>query len=349
VVASTGEIGYVFAQAVVSAGDTLMRGFTTVRDVGGPSFGIKQAIDQGSIPGPRIYPSGAFISQTGGHGDFRMPYEIPRGIAGYLSYSEIIGAAVIADGEDEVLRGAREMLRRGASQLKVMAGGGVASDYDPLDASQYTEREIRAAVEAAENWGTYVTAHAYTPRAVRTAIAAGVRCIEHGQLLDEETIALMAENGIWWCLQPFLDDEDTPRLAGPNRAKLLQMIAGTDNAYHLAIKHRVHVAFGTDTLFDAKLATRQGAQLAKLTRWYSPAEVLQQATARNAELLALSGPRNPYPGRLGVVEEGAIADLILVDGDPVADISLIARPQESFLAIIKGGQLVKGTDTPGGC
>jgi imidazolonepropionase-like amidohydrolase len=109
------------------------------------------------------------------------------------------------------------------------------------------------------------------------------------------------------------------------------------------------VAFGTDTLFDAKLATRQGAQLAKLTRWYSPAEVLQQATARNAELLALSGPRNPYPGRLGVVEEGAIADLILVDGDPVADISLIARPQESFLAIIKGGQLVKGTDTPGGC
>ena len=346
-VASTCEIGYVFAQAVVSAGDTLMRGFTTVRDLGGPSFGIKQAIDQGSIPGPRIYPSGAFISQTGGHGDFRMPNEVPRGIAGYLSYSEIVGAAVIADGEEEVLRGAREILRRGASQLKLMAGGGVASNYDPLDVSQYTEREIRAAVDAAENWGTYVTVHAYTPRAVRTAIAAGVRCIEHGQLLDEETIALMAENGIWWCLQPFLDDEDTPPLAGPNRAKFLQMVVGTDNAYHLAIKHQVHVAFGTDTLFDAKLATRQGAQLAKLTRWYSPAEVLQQATARNAELLAVSGPRNPYPGRLGVVEEGAIADLILVDGDPVADISLITRPQESFLAIIKGGQLVKGTDTLG--
>jgi imidazolonepropionase-like amidohydrolase len=116
-----GEIGYVFAQAVVSAGDTLMRGFTTVRDLGGPSFGIKQAIDQGSIPGPRIYPSGAFISQSGGHGDFRMPNEVPRGIAGHLSYGEIVGAAVIADGEAEVLRGAREMLRRGASQLKVMA------------------------------------------------------------------------------------------------------------------------------------------------------------------------------------------------------------------------------------
>jgi imidazolonepropionase-like amidohydrolase len=348
-VAAMAEIGYVFAQAVVSAHDTLMRGFTTVRDLGGPSFGIKQAIDQGSIPGPRIYPSGAFISQTGGHGDFRMPHEVPRGIAGHLSYSEIVGAAVIADGEDEVLRGAREMLRRGASQLKLMAGGGIASNYDPLDVAQYTVREIRAAVDAAENWGTYVTVHAYTPHAVRTAIAAGVRCIEHGQLLDEETVSLMAENDIWWCLQPFLDDEDVPPLAGPNRAKLLQMVAGTDNAYQFAIKHQVHVAFGTDTLFDAKLATRQGAQLAKLTRWYSPAEVLQQATARNAELLALSGPRNPYPGRLGVVEEGAIADLILVDGDPVADISLIARPQESFLAIIKGGQLVKGTDTLGRC
>ena len=350
VVAGTGEIGYVFARAVVGARDTLMRGFTTVRDLGGPSFGIKQAIDQGSIPGPRIYPSGAFISQTGGHGDFRLPNEIPRGVAGHLSYSEIIGAAIIADGEQEVLRGAREVLRRGASQIKLMAGGGVTSDYDPLDVSQYTEREIRAAVDAAGNWGTYVTVHAYTPRAVRAAIAAGVRCIEHGQLLDEGTVALMAENGIWWCLQPFLDDEDAPALAGPNRAKFLQMTAGTENAYNLAVKHQVPVAFGTDTLFDAKLATRQGAQLAKLTRWFSPAEVLQQATVRNAELLALSGPRNPYPGRLGVVLEGALADLILVDGDPVADISLIARPQDSFLAIIKGGQLVRGSTashTPG--
>ena len=343
VVASTGEIGYVFAQAVVSARDTLMRGFTTVRDLGGPSFGIKQAIDQGSIPGPRIYPSGAFISQTGGHGDFRMPNEIPRGVAGHLSYSEIIGAAIIADGEAEVLRGAREVLRRGASQVKLMAGGGVASNYDPLDVSQYTEREIRAAVDAAGNWGTYVTVHAYTPRAVRAAIAAGVRCVEHGQLLDEDTVALMAEKGTWWCLQPFLDDGDAPPLADQNRAKFLQMTEGTDNAYNLAVKHQVHVAFGTDTLFDARLATRQGAQLAKLTRWFSPAQVLQQATIRNAELLALSGPRNPYPGRLGVVQEGALADLILVAGDPVADISLIARPQDSFPAIIKDGQLVKGS------
>ncbi|HEU0192408.1 MAG TPA: amidohydrolase family protein [Mycobacterium sp.] len=342
VTAQLSEVGYVFAHAVASAEETLLRGFTTVRDLGGPVFGIKQAIDEGTIAGPRIYPSGGFISQTGGHGDFRLPNEVPRGIAGQLSYSEIIGAAVIADGEAEVLRGAREMLRRGASQIKLMAGGGCASVYDPLDVAQFTEAEMRAAVAAAENWGTYVTVHAYTPRAIRTAVTAGVRCIEHGQLIDEETVALLAEKDIWWCLQPFLDDEDAVPLPPANRAKALQMFAGTDTAYRLAIKHGVKVAFGTDTLFDAKLAARQGAQLAKLTRWYTPVEVLQQATIRNAELLTMSGPRNPYPGRLGVVAEEALADLILVDGDPIADISLITRPDEAFTVIIKDGRLVKG-------
>ncbi|KQH78363.1 hydrolase [Mycobacterium gordonae] len=341
-VAQVSELGYVFARAVVSAEETLLRGFTTVRDLGGPVFGIKQAIDDGTILGPRIYPAGGFISQTGGHGDFRMPHEVPRGICGHLSYIEIIGAAVIADGEAEVLRGAREMLRRGASQLKLMAGGGVASAYDPLDVAQFTEAEMRAAVEAAENWGTYVTVHAYTPRAIRTAVAAGVRCVEHGHLIDDQTAALLAEKDVWWCLQPFLDDEDAVTVPPGNVPKFQQMVTGTDTAYELAIKHNVKIAFGTDTLFDAALAKRQGAQLAKLTRWFTPAEVLQQATVRNAELLAMSGPRNPYPGRLGVVAEGALADLILVDGDPVADISLIARPDEAFTAIIKDGRLVKG-------
>lgn len=342
VLAQTSDIGYVVARAIVGAQDTLLRGFTTVRDLGGPVFGMKRAIDEGLVPGPRIYPAGGFISQTGGHGDFRLPHEVPRGICGHLSYTEIIGVAVIADGEAEVLRGAREMLRRGASQLKLMAGGGVTSDYDPLDVSQFTLAEMRAAVEAAENWGTYVTVHAYTPRAIRTAVAAGVRCIEHGHLIDEHTAELLAEKDIWWCLQPFLGDEDTVALPPENQAKLDEMTAGTDTAYQLAIKHGVKIAFGTDIVFAPGLASRQGAMLAKLTRWFTPAEVLQQATLRNAELLALSGPRNPYPGRLGVVAEGALADLILVDGDPVADISLIARPDDAFTAIVKDGRLVKG-------
>ena len=346
VVAATSEVGYVFARAVASARETLLRGFTTVRDVGGPSFGIKRAIDDGTILGPRIHPSGAFISQTGGHGDFRGLHETPRGVAGQHSHTELIGAAVIADGEAEVLRGAREILRRGATHLKVMAGGGIASDFDPIDASQYTEREIRAAVEAAENWGTYVTVHAYTPHAVRTAVAAGARCIEHGNLLDDETAALLAEKDVWWCLQPFLDDEDAPTLTGENREKFLQMVEGTDRAFELATKHGVKIAFGSDILFDARLAARQGAILAKLTRWFGAAEVLQIATARNAELLTLSGPRNPYPGRVGVVAEGALADLVLVDGNPVDDISLVARPETAFTAVIKAGELVKGTVDP---
>ncbi|MGP5673588.1 amidohydrolase family protein [Brachybacterium alimentarium] len=241
----------------------------------------------------------------------------------------------------EVLRASREVLRQGATQVKLMAGGGVASHYDPLDVSQYTVPEMRAAVSAAENWGTYVTVHAYTPRAIRTAVEAGVRCIEHGQLIDDETAELLAEHDVWWSLQPFLDDEDVIPMSGPSRQKQLAMVAGTDRAYELAIAHGIKVAFGTDTLFDPRLATRQGAQLAKLTRWYTPAQALQQATIRNAELLRLCGERNPYPGVLGVVEEGAIADLVLVEGDPLEDISLFARPDEAFTMIMKGGQIVE--------
>jgi imidazolonepropionase-like amidohydrolase len=344
-VAMTADIGYLNLVAGKAANDMLLRGFTTIRDLGGPSFGLKLAIDQGITPGPRIYPSGAFISQTSGHGDFRMPYEIPRVIGGPLSHAELMGVAAIADGPDEVRLRAREQLMKGATQIKLMAGGGVASPYDPLDVAQYTEAEFRAAVEAADNWGTYVTVHAYTPKAIQTAIAGGVKCIDHGQLADDASAKLMADKGIWWSLQPFLDDEDAnPQPAGsPNRQKQLEMSAGTDTAYKLAKKYKVKTAWGTDTLFDAKLATRQNAQLAKMVRWYTPSEVLKMATADNAELLAMSGRRNPYPGKLGVVEEGALADLLLVDGDPVANIKLIEDPAKNFLVIMKDGRIYKET------
>jgi imidazolonepropionase-like amidohydrolase len=225
-----------------------------------------------------------------------------------------------------------------------MAGGGVASSFDPLDVTQYSVAELRAAVEAAENWGTYVTVHAYTPRAVRQAIEAGVRCIDHGQLLDEATAKLMAEKGVWWSLQPFLDDRPSPFPEGsPNRKKQLEMFGGTDTAYALAKKAGVRTAWGTDTLFDAEVAATQGAQLAKMVRWYTPAQVLRMATADNAELLALSGLRSPYAGRLGVVREGALADLLLVDGDPLANIDLIGDPARSILVIMKDGRVHKNT------
>lgn len=339
----TADVGFVHIAAGKAATDRLMRGFTSVRDMGGPVFGLKRAIDSGIVPGPRIWPSGAFISQSGGHGDFRLPTEIPARPGDY-SYAERVGAAAIADSPDLVRQRAREQLQLGASQVKLMAGGGVASSYDPLDVTQYTVGELRAAVEAAENWETYVAVHAYTPRAVRQAIEAGVKCIDHGQLLDEPTARLMAEKGAWWSLQPFVDDRPSPFPEGsPNRRKQLEMYAGTDTAYALAKKHGVRTAWGTDTLFDAAAAATQGAQLARMTRWYEPAQVLRMATSDNADLLALSGPRRPYEGRLGVVAEGALADLLLVDGDPLANIELLADPARNLLVIVKGGRVFKNS------
>lgn len=338
----TADPSYLLLLAARQAEATLMRGFTTVRDLGGPVFGLKRAIDEGVMLGPRIYPSGAFISQTSGHGDFRFSFELPRTLGGPLSHSEVEGIAAIADSPDEVRLRSREQLRQGASQIKLMAGGGVSSPYNPIESTQYTEPELRAAVEAAENWGTYVTVHAYTPRAIRQAVAAGVKCIDHGQLIDEPTAKLLADKGIWWSLQPFLDDEDAIPQANPvSQKKALEVFAGTDNAYKLAKKYKIKVAFGTDVLFDASLATRQGAQLAKLVRWYTPGEALKMATGDNGELLALSGLVNPYPGKLGVVEEGALADLLLVDGNPVENIKLIEDPTKNFLVIMKDGKVFK--------
>ena len=223
-----------------------------------------------------------------------------------------------------------------------MAGGGVASSYDPLDVTQFTLEEMRAGVEAAENWGTYATLHAYTPRAVRQALQAGVRCIDHGQLLDEATVALMAEKGIWWSLQPFLDESQSAYAEGTaNRRKQLEMFGGTDNAYRLAAKHKVKTAWGTDILFSATEAAKQGGQLTRLLRWHSAAEILKMATSTNAELLALSGLRSPYEGKLGVVKEGALADLLLIDGDPIVNLKLIEEPEKNLLVVMKDGRLFK--------
>lgn len=196
-VAVTADPYYVLLVAAPQATATLLRGFTTVRDCGGPTFGLKRAIDEGVLPGPRIHPSGAMIAQTSGHGDFRLPYEVPSDPNRGLAHMERVGGAAIADGVDAVPKAAREQLMLGASQLKLMAGGGVTSTHDPLDVTQYTEVEVRAAVEAAGNWGTYVMVHAYTPGSIQQALRAGVRCIEHGQLMDEQTVEQLVEHGAW--------------------------------------------------------------------------------------------------------------------------------------------------------
>jgi len=340
----TADIGYLNLLAGAEATATLLRGFTTVRDVGGPTFGLKQAIDEGVVAGPRIFPSGAIITITGGHGDFRPFTDLPRILGGPLTRQETLGASMVADSPDEMRVRVREQLMQGASQIKLTAGGGVASPHSPIDVSTFTEAELRAAVEAAENWGTYVTVHAYTPAAIKRAITAGVKCIEHGQLMDESTAKLMAERGIWLSIQPFPDElaDAFPR-GSEQWLKAQEVFAGTNTAYTLAKKYKLKTAWGTDILFSPGLARQQGALLAKLVKWYTPAEALVMATRTNAQLLALSGKRSPYPGKLGVVEEGALADLLLVDGDPVADIKLIADPAKNFLIIMKDGKIYKNT------
>ena len=342
--AITGDVGYNNLAAGDEARDTLLRGFTSVRDVGGPAFGLKQAIDEGIVEGPRIFPSGAMITITSGHGDFRQRSDLPRQVGGPLARMEQVGGAMLADSPDEVRLRVREQLMQGASQIKLTAGGGVSSPFSPVDVSTFTEAELRAAVEAAENWGTYVAAHAFTPAAIRRSISAGVKCIEHGFLMDEDTAKLIAEKDLWLSLQPLPDEM---RLGFPEgsiqRIKADQVWDGIAKTYELAKKHRIKTAWGTDVLFSRALARRQGAILASLTRWLTPAEALATATGTNGQLLAMSGERNPYPGKLGIIEEGALADILLVDGNPLETIDLIADPDKNFVVIMKDGRIYKNT------
>jgi len=329
------------AAAAREAEAMLMRGFTAVRDVGGPVWGVKAGIDAGRYVGPRVWPSGATISQTGGHGDFRLPHERSRRFFGEPSRAELLGATFIADGRAEVLTAVRENLRFGASQIKLMAGGGTSSQYDPVDVTQYTLDEMKAAVEAAEDWGTYVTVHAYTPRAVRRAIEAGVRVVEHGQMLDASTLALMVEHDVWLSAQTLR--ASTPDMDASRRSKREPVMQGQARMWPVARDLGVKIAWGTDFLFEPALNAQQNELILLLTEWFSPAQILKMLTHDNAQLLGLSGLRSPYEGRLGVVEEGALADLLLVQGNPLDNLALIADPERNFLLIMKDGGIFKNT------
>ncbi len=337
----TADDAYTQLKAGREAGNTLLRGFTTIRDAGGPVFGLKRAIDEGIIRGPRIYPSGPIISQTGGHGDFRVVYDVPRPFdcCGW-THTEEIGAAIIADGVDAVITAARNNLRMGASQIKLMTGGGVASLYDRLEDSQFFEEEIRAAVKVAEDAGTYVMVHVYAPRAIARAVNAGVRSIEHGHLIDEPTMALIAERDVWLSMQPFTyDDNHFP--AKEQQEKHALVVQGTDNTYKLAKKYNVHLAWGTDLLFNPVGTVNQNQGIVRLQQWFTNYEILKMITHDNAELLSLSGPRNPYPGDLGVIKEGALADVVIVKGNVLEDISLLGEPEENIVFIMKDGVVYK--------
>lgn len=339
------DFGLLSIAASKAARETLLRGFTTVRDVGGNSFPIYRAVNSRLIDGPRIYPSGGYIGQTSGHGDFRGPNDVPENPGTPLDYSQRVGHTLIADGVPEVIKRSREVLRMGATQIKVMAGGGVSSLYDPLDVTQYTFDEMKAVVEVARTWNTYVAIHANTDAAIRQWVDAGAMSVEHGFFISEDTAKLMAQKGVWWSMQPMdAEGEDAFKFESPvSTAKYEQCVAGLEEAVALARKYKIKTAFGTDLLFDPNLAGKQGKFLSKLKKWYTPYEALKMATHDNAQLFKLSGPRDPYPGKLGVIEEGAYADMLLVDGNPLENLDLVADPEKNFVVIMKDGVIYKNT------
>ncbi len=348
---------YIAARSGVEARKILLRGFTTIRDMGGPSFGLRQAIDEGLLEGPRIFPSGAIISQTSGHGDFRQRLGTSRRWSGEADALERQGYGLIADGNDEVATAVREQLRLGASQIKLAAGGGISSMYDPIDSVQYFESELRSAVQAAADWGTYVAVHAYTPAAIRRSVEAGVRSIEHAHLIDEATMKLIGERGVFLSPQAYVFGgafaappaaTGAPPAPPPTPAQQAQreksalVSTGLDRMMQLAKKHGVKVAFGTDVFGAPRVYEWESREFGARLRWFTPLEILRQATSINGELLSMSGARNPYPGaKLGVIEAGAWADLLVVDGNPLEDIKVLEDPERNLRLIVKGGRVVK--------
>ena len=339
----TGLSGYSYIYSTVDARDMLMRGVTVVRDMAGDTFALKQAIDQGVVPGPRIYPSGAGLTQTGGHFDFRFPNQAHPQFGGAHPVFELNGNSRIVDGVPEVLAAARENLRHGASHIKLAAGGGYSSPADPLLGDQFTFEEMKAAVDTASDWGTYVTIHSYHPSAINRAIDAGAKDVGHGQLLDEATLKRMAKEGVFLSTQPFTECHE-PQLDDFSNEKLGQVCKGTAFVYATAKKiPNLKVTFGTDLFFvPEEVLDGQVKQMERLLEWYTPVEILRMATGTAGELFKMSGLRNPYPGDLGVVKEGAYADLLLVEGNPLKDLSAVTD-QGNLKVIMKDGKIYKNT------
>jgi imidazolonepropionase-like amidohydrolase len=312
----------------------LARGFTTVRDAGGADGGLAEAVAQGLVRGPRLFPSGLALSQTGGHGDLRSR---TRSVVSCACCEYGAGLARIADGVDECRRTARDELRKGATQIKIMASGGVASPYDPIWNLQYSDEEMRAIVEEARAWHTYVLAHAYTPEAIRRSIDNGVRSIEHANLIDAATAERVAEAGGF--VVPTLVTYDALHrfgrelgLAEASLAKLAQVREAGLRSLEILRQAEVKIGYGTDLL--GPMHQYQSREFVLRAEAMVPFEVIRSATVVNAELLNRSG-------ELGVVAPGARADLIAVDGDPLADIALLDGQGEHLSVIMKDGLLHK--------
>jgi imidazolonepropionase-like amidohydrolase len=334
---------YIAVVTATQAAVMLMNGVTTARDMGGAVFGVKRAIDEGLIPGPRIYPSGAMICQTSGHSDFRFPNQANPSLGGPVPTSDLNHYSALVDGVPKMLATAREQLRLGASQIKLAIGGGVSSPTDPIDVTEFTKEEIAAAVAAAENWGTYVTVHGYTDRAVNQAIDAGVKVIEHGHLLSRRTLERMAKEGIWLSFQPFTESSE-PTFTPLQNEKQAIVSTGTASVYEMIrTMPELKVVHGTDIYLNPPDGNKDEVkQMERLLKWFTPFEILKMSTGNVGELLKLCGPRNPYPGDLGVVKVGAYADLLVTEGNPLEDLTEVTN-RDHLKIIMKDGQTCKNT------
>ena len=321
-------------------------GYTTLRDVGGNSLSISRALAEGRIKGPRVYSSGGPINGISGHSDIGLLTVDP-----YESVFQKRGDSNVATGVDEVTAAVRTILRQGGTHIKVMPGGGVASNFDPLEATTMTEAELRAAVDAAADFGTYVCAHAYTDEAVNRFFDAGGRCIEHGFLISEKTVKRMKKIGAVMSLQSyasykaFAKPEEIPGFNAENIRKARQVRDGADQMLRWIAEYDVDTFAGAD-LWIYNMIPLTPEDMVVRKRWFSDVEILRQNTSSAAKWLAKSGPKNPYKeGTLGVIEEGAYADMLLVEGSPLEDVAVLAdyKNNVGIKLVIKDGEIFKNT------
>ena len=330
----------------VRATDTLMRGFTSVRDLGGPVMGLKRAIDDGTVPGPRIFPSGALISQTSGHGDFREATDLHPFLDGGSSHLQRLGYFRIVDGPAQVLAAVRENLRNGATQVKLMGSGGVGSEFDPIDSVQFRPEEITAATDALADWDTYAGSHLHNHAAIKRALENGVKSIDHASQMTDETMKLLKEKGAYmnpqWGWNVLV--MKTGFLTEFQMQKAAIVLENIDENVRLIKKYDIEVTFNVDAFGPYELwSSLYIAEITERQKYFSNYQIMRQLTSVTAGLLEMSGKRNPYRGKLGVIRQGALADLILVDGDPMEDVSILANPQENIRLIMKDGKIYKNT------
>jgi len=338
-------LDYIAATALAEANATLMRGYTSVRDISGKVFGIRMAIDKGLFVGPRIWACGQGMTMTAGHGDMRTTGTFPRQMGGPAEVDvERMGLSIHADGVPEVLNASRMQFRQGANFLKMYTGGAVSGLYDPLDIVEYSFDEINAAADEAKRWNSYLAIHAYTDQAIQLSLNAGAMSIEHATLITDETAKMIAEKGAFLSTQTGVYLGEPPAdWNDDQKAKQLAARDGLKTLFELAKKYKLKIAVGTDIVGPPVLKKEQAKELSNRLPWFTPAEILKQATANNAELLSWSGPRNPYPGKLGVIEEGALADILLVDGNPLENLHLFDDPDKNLALIMKDGKIYKNT------